>query len=75
MTCLILSSTAWKIGFGGLDAGSGRRADMELDLPAVDEREEVAPDEHEHCRPKPQHGTAMAGTMTLRLSKTWSTPT
>ena len=41
---------------GGFDAGAGRCADMELDQPAVDEREEVASDEHEHCRPERQRG-------------------
>jgi hypothetical protein len=37
---------------GRLDAGPGGRADVELDLTGVDDREEVAADEHEHHRPK-----------------------
>ena len=48
MTSRILSSTAWKMPLGRLDARAGRRADMELDLAAVDQREEVAADEDEH---------------------------
>ena len=34
--------------FGGLDPGAGRRADVKLDLPAVDGRKEVAADERKH---------------------------
>ncbi len=44
MTSRILSSTAWKMRFGRLDAGAGRRAHVELDLAAVDHRKEVAAD-------------------------------
>ena len=40
---------------GGLDARSGRRADMELNLPAVDQRKEVAADKHEHHAAKTKH--------------------
>ena len=50
MTSRILSSTAWKICSVALDARAGGRADMKLDLAAVDQREEVAADEDEHHR-------------------------
>ena len=36
-TSRILSSTAWKMLLGRLDARAGRRADMELDQAAVDQ--------------------------------------
>ena len=41
--------------FGGFDTRPGRRPDMELDQTAVDERKEVAPDQHEHCCSQRQH--------------------
>ena len=55
MTSRILSSTAWKMRFGRLDPGSGRRADVKLDLAAVDGREEVAADEHQHRAAEREH--------------------
>ena len=40
---------------GRLDAGAGRRADMELDHAAVDRRIEIAADKDEHHGPKRQN--------------------
>ena len=41
--------------FGRLDAGPGRRADVELDLAAVDGRKEIAADEHQHHSAEREH--------------------
>ena len=39
----------------GLDARSGGRADVKLDLPAVDDGKEIAPDHWEQRDAKPAH--------------------
>ena len=43
---------------GLLDAGAGRSADVKLDLPAVDDRKEVAPDKevHDGAEGEDRHG-------------------
>src|SRR5258708_2052191 len=43
---------------GAFDAGAGRRANVKLDLAAVDQREKVPADQQEHhrARAKYQHG-------------------
>ena len=40
---------------GRLDPGSGRRTDVELDLPAVDRRKEVAADQQQHGGAQREH--------------------
>src|SRR5205823_6319267 len=40
---------------GRFDAGPGGRADMELDLTAVDDRKEVAALQHQNCGAEPEH--------------------
>ena len=65
MTSRILSSTSWKIRSVFSMRVPGRRADMELDLPAVDRREEIAADQREHHGAERQHqdDDIPAGTM------------
>ena len=55
MISRILSSTAWKMRSVDFDPGSGRRADVELDLPAVDGREEVAADQQNMAAAEREH--------------------
>ena len=40
---------------GGFDPGAGRRADVKLDLAAVDERKEVAADQRQHHPAEAEH--------------------
>jgi hypothetical protein len=40
---------------GGLDPGSGRGADVQLNLPAVDRRKEIVTHQHQHRGPKAEH--------------------
>jgi hypothetical protein len=54
---------------GLLDAGAGRSADMKLDLPAVDDRKEVAPDERYMTVPRASIAMPKTGTMIRRVSK------
>ena len=55
---------------GAFDAGSRGRADVELDLAAVDQREEVAADQRQHHRAEAEHQTATTtGTMNLLVQQ------
>ncbi len=53
---------------GSFDAGSGRSANMKLDLAAVDQREEVPADQPQHHPAEPSISTATTGTINRRRS-------